>query len=296
MVSVLIPTYNYDVTKLVKQLHRLLCKLGIDFEIKVFDDGSKSELNKKLLDLNKLEKVQFKELPENVGLSQNRNLLVQASKFNHLILLDADSQLKNDSFIKNYIKAFKKDPDIIYGGLTHPKKIKPEQKLRWKYGKNREEVAVEERMKRPYKFMRSNNLALNKRIFNAISYDSSITKYGHEDTLFAYQASLKNLDVIHIDNPVVHGDIDIYSTFLNKTKSSLENLNYIYKNQLIDKDFIPFLFYFSRMKRFGINYLLSFFFKVFNPILTHQLKSRNPSLKIFDLYRLSYFCYINLRQ
>ena len=296
MVSVLIPTYNYDVSDLVKKLHKLLCNLSIDFEIKIFDDGSKSELNKKLLDLNKLEKVQFKELPENVGLSQNRNLLIQASKFNHLILLDADSQLKDDSYIKNYLEAFKKDPDIIYGGLTHPQKVEPEQILRWKYGRDREELAIDERMKRPYKYMRSNNIALNKRIFNAISYNPSLTKYGHEDTLFSYQASLKNLNVIHIDNPVVHGDIDIHSTFLNKTKSSLENLNYIYKNQLIDKDFIPFLYYFDKIKGLGINYILSFIFKVFNSILTHHLKSRNPSLKIFDFYRLSYFCHINLRQ
>ena len=40
MLSVLIPVYNYHVTKLVSEIHKQLCKEKIAFEIIAFDDGS----------------------------------------------------------------------------------------------------------------------------------------------------------------------------------------------------------------------------------------------------------------
>ena len=81
MLSVLIPVFNYDVTQLVNELHKQLVVSGIDFEIKIFDDGSKSNINKKSLELNRLKNVQFKELPKNVGLSNNRNYLASSSQY-----------------------------------------------------------------------------------------------------------------------------------------------------------------------------------------------------------------------
>lgn len=40
MLSILIPTYNYNVYPLVSELHRQCLECGIAFEIIVFDDGS----------------------------------------------------------------------------------------------------------------------------------------------------------------------------------------------------------------------------------------------------------------
>ena len=91
MLSVLIPVYNYDVTELVNELHKQLTTSEVDFELKIFDDGSKSDINKVNHKLNQLEKVQFKELPKNVGLSNNRNYLASSSQYNYLLFLDGDS-------------------------------------------------------------------------------------------------------------------------------------------------------------------------------------------------------------
>jgi len=296
MLSILIPTYDYNIVPLVEEILSQCTEVNIKFEILAYDDGSKSQLNSNNNQVNSLRNCVFKELPKNVGLSENRNLLIKSSKYDHIILLDADSVIYDEQFITRYLEAFEQNPDIIYGGLSHPNKVQKTQILRWKYGKQREEIPVEVRIHKPYKYMRSNNTAFHRRIFEFMNFDNTLTKYGHEDSLFAYNASMNKLKVMHIHNPVIHGDIDNNSTFLNKTKSSIENLNYIHKKQLIDKNFIPFIYYFDLIKKFGLNYILFYFFKLFNPIFKWHLKSSNPSLKIFDLYRLSYFCYINLKQ
>ncbi len=40
MLSILIPTYNFDCSKLCNDLHVQATKLGIEFEIRVYDDFS----------------------------------------------------------------------------------------------------------------------------------------------------------------------------------------------------------------------------------------------------------------
>lgn len=296
MLSILIPTYNYDVTTLVQDLHRLLTNLNIDFEIKIFDDGSKSDIKKKNLELNQLDKVQFKELPENVGLSENRNLLIKSSKFDYLILLDDDSLLKDDLYIKRYLQAFENNPDIVYGGLTHPKKIKPAQKLRWKYGRCKEEIPTDVRTKKPYKYMRSNNTAFHKRVFNLLSFDNSLTKYGHEYTLFAYQTYLQNLNVLHINNPVLHGDIDLNDVFINKTEKGIENLLSLYNSKKIDAHFVKILTYFKKLEKLKLKFLIAKLFIFTRRLIRIQLNSSYPSLFLFNFYKLSYMCYYDLNK
>jgi glycosyltransferase involved in cell wall biosynthesis len=46
MLSILIPTYNYDCTHLVSDLHQQADLLGIDYEIIVADDASPISLYK----------------------------------------------------------------------------------------------------------------------------------------------------------------------------------------------------------------------------------------------------------
>ena len=295
MISVLIPTYDYDVSTLTHDLHRQLTNLGIGFEILIFDDGSKSNINKKNLELNTLDKVLFNELPENVGLSENRNLLIKASRFDYLILLDADSLLIDDLFIKRYLQAFKDNPDIVYGGLTNPKEIKPAQKLRWKYGRHAEEVPVDIRAKKPYKYMRGNNTAFHKRVFNIVSFDNSLTKYGHEDTLFAYQAYMQNLKVLHINNPVLHGDIDLNDVFIGKTEKGVENLLFLYNSKKIDVQFVKILVYFKKLEKLKLKLLFAKLFKFSQRLIRVQLNSSNPSLFLFNFYKLSYLCFLDIK-
>ena len=133
-------------------------------------------------------------------------------------------------------------------------------------------------------------------MFDKIGFEKTITKYGHEDTVFAYCLSKINASVIHIDNPVLHGDVDLNEVFFEKTHKSLENLDLIYRKGLIEPKFVTLLRVFVKMKKIKLNYFFAFINKIFYPIFTINLTSKNPSLYVFDLFRLSYFCYINLKK
>ncbi|RAJ13402.1 glycosyltransferase family 2 protein [Olleya aquimaris] len=295
MLSVLIPTYNYNVTKLVYALHEQLMASKIAFEIIVFDDGSTSKIIEENQILNTLNDVTYKVNPKNVGLSNNRNLLAKASSYEYILFIDGDSLVINQTYISNYLQAITTDTAIIYGGRVHPKEVLKQRKLRWKYGTQREDLTAKQREKNPYKRMFCNNTLMTKTIFNTIGFEKTLTQYGHEDTLFAYKASLLKASVLHIDNPILHGDVDYSDVFIKKTKKGLQNLNYIYKSKLIDYQFIPFLGYFTKLKQWKLNYVLAASYYILSPLIQLNLTSNRPSLFLFDLFRISYFCHINLK-
>ena len=295
MLSILIPTYNYNVFPLAKQLSEQAQQANIVFEIICIDDGSQSSVNKNNLQINNLKSSTFIANKNNVGLSNNRNLLASKAKYNNLLFIDGDSLLPQNTFIKDYVEALKHNTDVIYGGRIHPKSVGPNRKLRWKYGLFREDLRAEERINNIYKCVLFNNTLIKKEVFHQIGFEKEITEYGHEDTIFAYKLKLLKSKVLHINNPVLHNDVDLSKVYLEKTKKGLNNLNYIYNKKLVDPKFITFLVYFEKLKKFKINILLSFIHKVFFSFFIKHLTSKHPNLYIFDLFRLSYFCHINLK-
>lgn len=296
MLSILIPTYNYDVTPLVHRLHEQLKAANIAFEIIIFDDGSNAEVNIKNNTLNTLDSVIFKANMQNVGLSNNRNQLAEASKYKYLLFIDGDSLINTNNYIFNYLNSIRSGASIIYGGRVHPEHVSNTRKLRWKYGKLREDLSAKQRKTQPYKRMFCNNTLMTKTIFDVIGFEKTLTQYGHEDTLFAYKASLKKATVLHINNPVLHGDVDFSDVFFSKTKKGLQNLNYIYKSGLIEYQFIPFLVFFSKLKTLRLNRILALSYYFIHPIAKYTSTSKRPVLFLFDLFRISYFCHINLKK
>ena len=65
MISILIPTYNYNVFPLVHEMYKQASKSGVDFEILVYDDASTQDL---LPDFPvDFDKLQYKKFSENIG-------------------------------------------------------------------------------------------------------------------------------------------------------------------------------------------------------------------------------------
>ena len=225
MLSILIPTYNYNVTKLVNDIHKQLIDSNVDFEIICIDDGSSSKTNLENEKVNSLKNSKFIAELNNIGLSNNRNHLASLSQYDYLLFLDGDSLIIGNSFIKSYLENIYSNTDILYGGRVHPEFVENQnQKLRWKYGKNIEDKSANRRNKDKHKTLMFNNTLIRKKCFNSILFDSNLIKYGHEDTLFAYQAYLQNLNVLHINNPILHGDID-----LNDVSNLILEFNLLYK-------------------------------------------------------------------
>src|SRR5574344_2260662 len=114
MLSILIPTYNYNCSKLCYALYEQALTLKVDFEILVYDDCSSKKCiaNK---DLMTLPNVVYKELKQNYGRAAIRNLMVKESKGEYILFLDCDGQVASQNYLVLYNK-FKDDADIVCGG------------------------------------------------------------------------------------------------------------------------------------------------------------------------------------
>lgn len=290
MLSILITIYNYNLYPLVQELRKQCNSCNIDFEILTQDDASNSVLNVENEKINSLPNCSFFVLEKNVGYRENKNILVQKSKYDLLLILDGDCKIENPNFIKDYLESIE-GFDGVYGGRIHPEKpFSPEQTLRWKYGKFMEDQSVSSRMQNIYRSFLFNNTLIRKEVFNQIKFDSSFKKYGHDDTLFSYELKKLKTKLKHIENPVIHDDIDTNIIFYNKMKGSLENLYFLYSNKLIENNHSKMITLFEKLKTFYLVKPISLIYRILNPIIEKNLTGNNPKLFWFNVFRLGYFC------
>ena len=224
MLSILIPTYNYNVVPLVLDLHKQCLECEINFEILVFDDGSKlfTIENHKI---NSLKNCRLEVLENNIGRSAIRNLLAKKATFNNLLFLDADTIPVHNHFIKNYVAQINEDEKVVYGGIKYQKeKPKKSEVLRWKYGISREALSVEHRQKNPYLSLLTLNFLIHKTVFEKVSFNETIPNLRHEDTLFSYNLKQQKIKVIHIENPVFHLGLDEFEVAIKKENDSILGL------------------------------------------------------------------------
>ncbi|ARV06429.1 hypothetical protein BTO04_06830 [Polaribacter sp. SA4-10] len=283
MLTVLIPTYNYNSLNLVKELHEQLIKSNISFEIICIDDGSKSKLNKYNQEINFLTCSSFIELKENIGRSAIRNLLSKKAKYKWLLFLDSDVFPTSTNFISNYVKEMEIGNDPIYlGGIAYENDITCSL-LRCKMGKKNEEKPVFIRKKKPYKYFFTANFLIKKIIFDTINFNESLLKYGYEDLLFSKELKKNRIDIKHLDNAVYHLGIDENKDFLNKTKAALENLTYLIMcNHILKKDTqISKMFY--KLETYKIVSFLAIFHSIFE-----RIADKKSSLFFYNLFRLTY--------
>lgn len=290
MISVLIPTYNYNVFPLVLELQKQCLESKIDFEILVFDDGSKHFLDKHHK-INSIENCRFEVLEKNIGRSAIRNLLAKKAKFNSLLFLDADTIPIHNYFIKNYITQINEDEKIVYGGIEYQKgKPNKSQILRWKYGNSREALSVEKRKKNPYLSFLTLNFLIHKTIFEKIYFNENIPNLRHEDTLFSYNLMQQKIKISHIDNPVYHLGLDDFEVTIKKENESILVLKYLIDHKLLPSDYVRLSKIAAKIEKLNLVFVFAFFYKITRFIFLKNLSSYNPSLFIFDLYRLGYLC------
>ena len=287
MISILIPCYNYNAYDLVSRLEKECLTLGIVFEIISIDDASFSTLNEVNQKINMLTNCKFFESKKNIGRVANRQLLSQKAQYKWLLYIDVDVKPLNDNFIKVYVNEIKKGFEVVFGGFNY-KNIETNN-LRYLFGKSREDVQSVIRNKNPYKYIISSNFLVKKVIFDKINKNININGYGM-DYFFGALLKENSISIKHIDNEVTHYGLDDNSKFLAKTKEALENLHYLNTNKLINKNDITILKYYRLFNFFGLKKIISKLINIFSKSIESNLKGSNPSLFVFDLYRLSYLC------
>jgi hypothetical protein len=287
MISILIPCYNYNAYDIVSRLEKECLTLGIVFEIICIDDASFSPLNELNQKINVLTNCKFFESKKNIGRSANRQLLSQKAQYKWLLYLDVDVKPLNEDFIKVYLNEIKKGFEVVFGGFNY-KKIESNN-LRYLFGKSREDIPSIIRNKNPYKYIISSNFLVKKVIFDRINRNININGYGM-DYFFGALLKENSISIKHIDNEVTHYGLDDNSKFLIKTNEALKNLHYLNKNKLITKNNITILKYYRLLDFLGLKRIISKLFNMFSKYIESNLKGSDPSLFVFDLYRLSYLC------
>lgn len=294
MLSVLIPVYNYNITELVNELHDQLLKSKLNFEIICLDDCSQGIYTQKNKIVETLENTVYHISTENKGREKSRLLLCEHANSDMLLFLDADTLPCHSNFITTYITYLNTAAEAVFGGIAYKSERPPKDyRLRWNYGRNCESVNAEERNKHPYRTITSPNFLIKKSVFSAINLKIEGKEYGY-DIYFASLMRQMNIPVLHIDNEVFHLGIEKSSDYLHKSEEALKTYLNLLKKDAITSNDNKLIATFIRLKTFKLNLILASFFKHLNKMMKHNLTGKSPSIKVFQLYRLSYLCYIDL--
>ncbi|GHT07593.1 glycosyl transferase [Bacteroidia bacterium] len=293
MLSICIPIYNYEVTRLVHDLHRQAEKIARPFEILLMDDASdeKYKLMNQTLDLTH---VRYIPLKKNIGRAKIRNQLAREAQYPYLLFMDCDSAVSSDFYIENYLP-YCNPQTVCYGGRKYEDK-QPEDDtyLRWKYGMERESLPAEIRKKNPNYSFCTNNFLIHKQLFEKVKFNENLEGYGHEDTFFGLELLEKGIIIQHIDNPLIHLGLESAADFLEKTENGIVNLQKI--ETLLKENNPEHVGHSNLMKsklflqKWHLIKLAATLFKPAQPSLKKHLLGKNPSLRIFDLYKLGLIC------
>jgi hypothetical protein len=294
MLSINIPVYNYEIVDLVSQLAEQAEEMQIGYEIRVYDDGSESNIKLQNRKISVLPNVIYVELEENLGRSAIRNKMGFESKFECLLFIDADSLPVDKNYLRNFIENVKPNRVLCGGTAYKPEKpIQAEKYLRWYYGTNREAISAKIRNNKKGFIITSNNFLIEKPVFVKIHFREDIRNYGHEDTLLGYDLYRNGIEIFHIQNPVEHTGLEDSRVFIEKTKTALKSLDQITQKILPgDNVFVKqvhFLNKYQSITQYLPTFFLRLFYKLFHRKIERNLTGHKPSLFLFDLYKLCFY-------
>ena len=262
---------------------------GADFEIIVADDSSpdKRFIIKNRV-ISQLEGVQYIEREQNIGRSAIRNYLVSQSSKEWILFIDGDLSLNNTRFIHNYLKA---EGDVVVGGISI---VEDENRwnnnLRYRYEHaSKEAISAKNRRKTPYQHLSTNFMA-HRKLVGTTPYNEDIKQYGFEDVLLGKRFKALNAQINHIDNPVLFDDFELNAVFLRKTEEALRTLS-IFQTEL--KGYSNLLEMAEKLRKMHISWVGVWLYKLLHKPLKHNLKGNNPSVFLFNIYKLIYFLHYN---
>lgn len=272
MLSILIPTYNYNPQELVDELNRQASALAIDYEIIVLNDASTLPLDVTGCTLLNMKK--------NVGRAAGRNILGRTARHPFLLFIDSDSVPAQTDYLSRYLRIINSSqtPIVVSGGRVYHPATDIDHSLLPAYG-TRERVTHEDTPNAPFM---SPNFLIDRETFLGTLFDESFTGYGHEDTIFGIQLMRKGILYRVIDNPVFHCHIESNADFLRKNREALRTLHSLaYSGQY------PELRKISRMVRHSSR--LPIHLPVIFAVIVEQLLLKLPRPRLLQLYKYLYY-------
>ena len=294
-ISLLVPVYDYDIISLVHGMKNALGKVDEFSEILIGDDGSSPEYKEKYKSLVE-EGVKLISSEKNIGRAAIKNRLAMEASGDFLLFIDADTVLRGtaEAYFRKWlpmIPLYK----VICGGIYYHDAPPgdPDKLLRWKYGKWSEQRKASEKNKNPHEWFSTFNVLIEKKIFSKIRFNEELKQYGYEDTLMGYQLKKAGIDILHIDNGLIHEGLETNKEFLNKTKLGIENLSKLYDNVTDKRTFsrtVKILRTYNWLRFFRLTNILARFYIRYRDRMEIRLESGSISILLFRFYKNAMFC------
>ncbi len=294
-ISLLIPVFNYDLIALVHSMKSALGKVPELKEIIIGDDGSSAEFKEKYHSLEG-DGVRVISFEKNIGRAAIRNRLGLEASGDYLLFIDADTMMTGtaEAYFLKWLP-YLKEAQVICGGSVYHESPPgdPDKLLRWKYGRHREQRTAAEWNKDPHSGFSTFNVMIEKSVFSKIRFDEELKQYGHEDTLMGYQLKKAGIDILHIDNGLLHEGLESNRDFLNKTKLGIENLSMLYDKVTDKRTFaqtVKIIRIYNRLHFLNLAFVLAGIFIKYRDRMEIRLDSKKTSLRLFSFYKLCMFC------
>lgn len=295
-ISILIPCRNYDCTDLVSHLYLQLVRLNIDFEIIIGDDKS----TQPLIDISKVSNMvseygfnfyvdKIKTISpistgrNPIGAGRMRNFLANNAICEYLLFLDSDVMPSDMLFISRYIDNIDINNDsVIVGGFCY-QKDKPNRdfQLKYYYGHKIECKPLKYRKANPYKSFVSMNFFVTKEIYLQNQMHQKVSM-GYEDALWGKMLQANNIQIHHIDNPVIHTLKETNSHFIDTTYKYVDNIRQ-YK-EFFPTGTVKLLDMYEKLQ--PISPILSFLSKQISKPIETYLIHHPKNIKLLQLLKL----------
>ncbi len=287
MLSILIPTKDYECRNLVETLHRQGTTLGRPFEIIVGEDGSSPRGLSFNAPLEKLPHCRRVIQSQNVGRARIRNILAQEARGKNILFIDSDAVAERNDILRLYSQALE-ESNVVCGGFYHPEApLTSSCTLRHRYERAADKHrSAQERSRAPYDKFATFCFAIRRELFLEIKFDERITNYGYEDTLFGYELRRRGVQISHIDAPLMHIGLESNAIYLAKVEESLRTLSQL-EGTIAPTTLLRF---YNRLKGWHLTNITALAWRALRPILRMNLLSNHPSLTLLNIYKIGYYC------
>jgi glycosyltransferase involved in cell wall biosynthesis len=225
--SVLIPFFRYDPSRLLKVLDREAAILSGAAEIILLDDGSGDDALASLVSAavrSAPSPIAFMRLLRNKGRAKGRNILASHARARHLLFLDSDMLPDSPSFLATYLKVIEEeDPAVVVGGVSVRQAPRRRELALHRHWMERLECfPAEARRTSPIRYVYSQNVMVRRDAFAAESFDERFSGWGWEDIEWGARLGGR-WRISHINNTATHLGLDTPEALIAKCEESPAN-------------------------------------------------------------------------
>lgn len=229
--SILIPTYNWNLSRLIEALRREIEAGDLQdlVEVKSYDDASTDhrlrDLNRALFAAGRRSWEDYREMPRNQGRAKTCNALAEAARGEWLLILDADVVPDSPDFLRSYFAEMGRDrADAICGGTGYSQRTMtgPEYDFYVHLVTTAGQSDAAKRNRVPWKIVLTSNMLVKREVFRRLPFDSRFVTYGYEDQEWGIR--VKNaFRLLHVDNTVSHLGLQTKEELYKKLRLSIGN-------------------------------------------------------------------------